>query len=148
MGAALQGYLTFPVEAPVQFVALQNLLLNVVVLPSVNTDFLAITKSFLRYKDLLSDLPLPRIQLKLPALPWGLICQRLATPLPSVVVDLNFQVLNDLLPNRELALSSTCLLLSSLCCIGSSLSQDWQITNQSLLSTWLGLGSLAVWKPR
>ncbi len=83
MGAALQVYM-FPFhqmqlsslgtgQPPVQFVVLHDLLLTVVALPSVTPDFLhgTITKSSLIYKDLLTDLPPPRIQLKLPALPLG-----------------------------------------------------------------------------
>jgi hypothetical protein len=76
------------------------LLLNVVALPCVNTDFVAITKFSLIYRDLLTDLHL----------------QRLAPPLlPSISVDLQFWVLHDLLPNRErqhrfqLAPPSACL---------------------------------------
>jgi len=123
MGTALQGHLPLPQDAPVltgqppaQFVALQTLLLTVVALPSVSLDFLAISKSSRIYRDLLTDLPPPRIQLKLPALPWDLIWQRLATPLlPPIAVDCHFQALHNLLPTRErlhrlgLAPSPACL---------------------------------------
>jgi hypothetical protein len=77
MGTALQGRLPLPTAAipltgqpPQQFTDLQTLLLEAVTLPSVNPAFLEATKSSSRlYKDWLTDLPLPRIQLKLPLLP-------------------------------------------------------------------------------
>ncbi|MFN9941495.1 MAG: hypothetical protein ACK56I_18660, partial [bacterium] len=58
-------------------------------LPSVDPAFLEDTKSSRLYKDGLTDLQLPRIQLKLPLLPWDLVWKRLAAPLlPPLEVDL------------------------------------------------------------
>ena len=71
-------------------------------LPSVNPAFLGAAKSSRIYKDWMADQPLPRIQLKLPLLPWDLIWKRLATPfLPPLAVDLHFRALHNLLLTME-----------------------------------------------
>jgi hypothetical protein len=109
MGTALQGRLPLPTGAvlltgqpPQQFTDLQALLLEAVTLPSVNPAFLEATKSSRLYKDWLTDLPLPRIQLKLPLLPWDLVWKRLAAPLlPPLEVDLHFRALHNLLLTME-----------------------------------------------
>jgi hypothetical protein len=109
MGAALQGRLPLPTGAviltgqpPQQFTDLQTLLLEAVTLPSVDPAFLENTKSSRLYKDWLTDLPLPRIQLKLPLLPWDLVWKRLAAPLlPPLEVDLHFRALHNLLLTME-----------------------------------------------
>ena len=71
-------------------------------LPSVDPAFLEDTKSSRLYKDWLTDLPLSRIQLKLPLLPWDLVWKRLAAPLlPPLEVDLHFRALHNLLLTME-----------------------------------------------
>jgi hypothetical protein len=109
MGTALQGRLPLPTGAviltgqpPQQFTDLQTLLLEAVTLPSVDPAFLEDTKSSRLYKDWLTDLPLPRIQLKLPLLPWDLVWKRLAAPLlPPLEVDLHFRALHNILLTME-----------------------------------------------
>jgi hypothetical protein len=109
MGTALQGRIPLPEgtipltgQPPPQFVALQDLLLEAADLPSVNTAFLEATKSSCIYRDWMEDQPLPRIQTKLPLLPWDLIWKRLAAPfLPPVAVDLHFRALHNLLLTME-----------------------------------------------
>jgi hypothetical protein len=109
MGTALQGRLPLPTgaviltgQAPQQFTDLQTLLLEAVTLPSVDPAFLEDTKSSRLYKDWLTDLPLPCIQLKLPLLPWDLVWKRLAAPLlPPLEVDLHFRALHNILLTME-----------------------------------------------
>jgi hypothetical protein len=109
MGTALQGLLPLPTGAVIltgqplqQFTDLQTLLLEAVTLPSVDPAFLEDTKSSRLYKDWQTDLPLHRIQLKLPLLPWDLVWKRLAAPLlPPLEVDLHFRALHNILLTME-----------------------------------------------
>jgi len=109
MGAALQDRLPLPHDGPfltgqppVQYLDLQNLLLETADLPSVLPAFLAASRSSLIYKNWMADPPRPRVEQKLPALPWDLIWKRLATPsIPLLSADLHFRVLHDILMTRE-----------------------------------------------
>ena len=109
MGAALQERIPLPEgsvpltgQPPPQFVALQELLLEATRLPSVNVAFLEATKSSNIYRDWMVNQPPPRIQQKLPLLPWDLTWKRLSGPLlPPEAVDLHFRALHNILLTME-----------------------------------------------